>query len=290
MKYVLFLAVVLLGTGWLLSEDASAQLATNKAFSLTGSGFAMLQTQISDASIDLLFVTTKTKTTSGFVLQSGMIVIDDVELNLSDLNGIILGNGKVFRITSTASDPTNDFTVRILGRFVEKTATESIYTISGTITDSNKAATKLFYTAKISEITTQTQTAGKTTTTIQILKGSANPGERTYKDQIAGFSFKYFSEDRITIHPGSTLIFVNEDTTSHSLKSGTANYVSKHKTFTPDDKISSGEILPGESWSVTFNEPGFYRLFDENYQWMDVTIFVIDELKRQSIKSNKPLN
>jgi plastocyanin len=282
--------VVLLGTGWLLSEDASAQLATNKAFSLTGSGFAMLQTQISDASIDLLFVTTKTKTTSGFVLQSGMIVIDDVELNLSDLNGIILGNGKVFRITSTASDPTNDFTVRILGRFVEKTATESIYTISGTITYSNKAATKLFYTAKISEITTQTQTAGKTTTTIQILKGSANPGERTYKDQIAGFSFKYFSEDRITMHPGSTLIFVNEDTTSHSLKSGTTNYVSKHKTFTPDDKISSGEILPGESWSVTFNEPGFYRLFDENYQWMDVTIFVIDESKRQSIKSNKPLN
>ncbi|MEM3170186.1 MAG: hypothetical protein QW838_05375, partial [Candidatus Nitrosotenuis sp.] len=69
---------------------------------------------------------------------------------------------------------------------------------------------------------------------------------------------------------------------------GTANYVSRHKTFTPDDKISSGEILPGKSWSVTFTEPGFYRLFDENYQWMDMTIFVIDSSKIQKTKT--PLN
>lgn len=289
MKYVVFLAAILLGAGWLLFEDANAQLATNKAFSLTGSGFATTKTQISDASIDLLFLTTKTKTTSGFDLQSGMIVIDDVELNLSDLNGIIVGDGRIFRITSTASDSTNEFSVRVLGRLVDKTATESIYTISGTIIDANKATTKLIYTAKISEITTQqAQTTSKTTTTIKILKGAATPGERTYIDQTAGFSFKYFSEDRVTIHPGSTLTFVNEDTASHSLKSGTANYVSRHKTFTPDDKISSGEILPGKSWSVTFDEPGFYRLFDEDYQWMDMTIFVIDSSKIQKTKT--PLN
>lgn len=290
MKYVVFLAAILLGAGWLSSGDANAQLATNKAFLLTGSGFATTKTQISDASIDLLFLTTKTKTTPGFDLQSGMIVIDDVELSLSDLSGIIVGDGRIFRVTSTASDSTNEFSVRVLGRLVDKTATESIYTISGTITDANKATTKLIYTAKISEVTTQqAQTSSKTaTTTIKILKGAATPGERTYIDQTAGFSFKYFSEDRVTIHPGSTLTFVNEDTASHSLKSGTANYVSRHKTFTPDDKISSGEILPGRSWSVTFDEPGFYRLFDEDYQWMDMTIFVIDSSKIQKTKT--PLN
>ncbi|MEM3006686.1 MAG: hypothetical protein QXW37_02445 [Candidatus Nitrosotenuis sp.] len=293
MKYVLFLAAILLGAGWLLSEDANAQLATNKAFSLSGSGFATTKTQISDTNIDLLFLTTKTKTTAGFDLQSGMIVIDDVELTLSDLNGIIMADGRIFRATSTASDSTNEFSVRILGRLVDKTATESIYTISGTIIDVNKPTTKLIYTAKISEISTQqaqptTKSTTKPTTTIKILKGAATPAERTYKDQIGGFSFKYFSEDRITIPPGSTLTFVNEDTVSHSLKSGTANYVSRHKTFTPDDKISSGEILPGKSWSVTFTEPGFYRLFDENYQWMDMTIFVIDSSKIQKTKT--PLN
>ncbi|MFN3654376.1 MAG: hypothetical protein ACK4TO_03510 [Candidatus Nitrosotenuis sp.] len=289
MKYVVFLAAILLGAGWLLFEDANAQLATNKAFSLTGSGFATTKTQISDTNIDLLFLTTKTKTTSGFGLQSGMIVIDDVELNLSDLNGIIMADGRIFRVTSTASDSTNEFSVRILGRLVDKTNTESIYTISGTITDANKATTKLIYTAKISEITTQqTQTASKTTTIIKILKGAATPSERTYKDQIAGFTFKYFSEDRVTVHPGSTITFVNEDTASHTLKSGTANYVSRHKTFTPDGKISSDEILPGKSWSVTFDEPGFYRLFDKDYQWMDMTIFVIDSSKVQKTKT--PLN
>ncbi|MEO9310046.1 MAG: hypothetical protein ABI337_07095 [Nitrososphaera sp.] len=288
MRYVVFLAAVLLSAGWFLSEDVSAQLASNKAFSLVGSGFATTKTQISDASIDLLFLTTKSKTTLGFDLQSGMIVINDVELDLSNLNGIVVGDGRIFRITSTASDSTNEFSVRLLGRLVDKTTTESIYTISGTITDANKVTTKLVYTAKISEMKTQQITPISKTTTIKILKGAATPAERTYKDQIAGFSFKYFSEDRVTIPPGTTLTFVNEDTTSHSLKSGIANYVSRHKTFTPDNKISSGEILPGKSWSVTFDEPGFYRLFDEDYQWMDMTIFVIDSSKVQKTKT--PLN
>jgi plastocyanin len=288
MRYVVFLAAVLLSAGWFLSEDVSAQLASNKAFSLVGSGFATTKTQISDASIDLLFLTTKSKTTLGFDLQSGMIVINDVELDLSNLNGIVVGDGRIFRITSTASDSTNEFSVRLLGRLVDKTTTESIYTISGTITDANKVTTKLVYTAKISEMKTQQITPISKTTTIKILKGAATPAERTYKDQIAGFSFKYFSEDRVTIPPGTTLTFVNEDTTSHSLKSGIANYVSRHKTFTPDNKISSGEILPGKSWSVTFDEPGFYRLFDEDYQWMDMTIFVIDSSKIQKTKT--PLN
>ncbi len=291
MKYVAFLAIVLLGVTWVLFGDASAQLDTNKAFSLTGSGFATTKTEISDANIDLLFLTTKVRNTAGFDLQSGTIIIDDTELTLSDFSGVILADGRIFRITSTASDSTGEFTVKILGRLIDKTATESIYTISGTITDSAKTSTKLIYTTKVSEVTSkQIQEVSKPVTTIKILKGAATPHERTYQDQISGFRFKYFSEDRITITPGSTITFVNEDTASHTLKSGTANYVSRHKTFTPDDKISSGEILPGKSWSVTFDEPGFYRLFDEDYQWMDMTIFVFDLSSKQVIKSNKPLN
>jgi plastocyanin len=90
--------------------------------------------------------------------------------------------------------------------------------------------------------------------------------------------------------PGGTITFVNEDTASHSLKSGTANTASSHKTFDADDKISSGEILPGKSWSVTIDEPGFYRIFDEDYQWMDITIFAFNAPSSQQIKSNKPLN
>ncbi len=291
MRYVVFLAIVMLGAVVCVSQDASAQLVGNKAFSLTGAGFATSGNSITDTNIDLSFLTTKTKNTIGLNFQSGAIIINNEELTIRDLSGAVQNNGNVFRFTAKASaDNIGDVSVRALGRLVDKTNTGSIYSLSVTLTDSKKETTKLVYTTKISEFTSKTTPAAKSGVTIKILKGSANPSERTYKDQTIGFGFKYFSEDRIIIKPGETITFVNEDTYSHSLKSGTTNYVSRHKTFNADGKFSSGEILPGKSWSVTFNQPGFYRLFDENYQWMDITAFVFDESAQKPIKSNKPLN
>jgi plastocyanin len=287
----MFLTAVLALAITFMGQDASAQLSGNKAYSLVGSGFAMSEDAVLDTSIDLSFITTKTKNTVGFNFQSGVITINDNKLTLSNFDGTILSNGKIFRFTSKASDPSGgEFSVRALGRLVDKTTADSLYSVSLTMTDLKKIPTKLVYTTKISEFTPKTTQAAKSGVTIKILKGAANPNERTYVDQATGFTFKYFSEDRIIIKPGETITFVNEDTASHSLKSGTTNYVSRHKTFNADGKISSGEILPGKSWSVTFNEPGFYRLFDENYQWMDITAFVFDTSNRQQIKSNKPLN
>jgi plastocyanin len=291
MKCLMFLAAVLVLAITFMAQDASAQLSGNKAYSLVGSGFAMSEDAVLDTSIDLSFITTKTKNTVGFNFQSGVITINDNKLTLSNFDGTILSNGKIFRFTSKASDPTGgEFSVRALGRLVDKTTADSLYSVSLTMTDLKKIPTKLVYTTKISEFTPKATQPAKSGVTIKILKGSANPNERTYVDQASGFTFKYFSEDRIIIKPGETITFVNEDTASHSLKSGTTNYVSRHKTFNADGKISSGEILPGKSWSVTFNEPGFYRLFDENYQWMDITAFVFDTSNKQQIKSNKPLN
>lgn len=291
MKCLVFLTAALAAAVIFGAQDASAQLSGNKAYSLVGNGFAMSEDAILDTTIDLSFITTKTKNTIGFDFQGGVITINDNKLTVSDFGGTILSNGKIFRFASKAADPSGEeFSIRALGRLVDKTTADSLYSVSLTMTDSKKTPTKLVYTTKVSEFTPKTTQAAKSDVIIKILKGSANPGERTYKDQSAGFTFKYFSEDRIIIKPGETITFVNEDTASHSLKSGTANYVSRHKTFNADGKISSGEILPGKSWSVTFVEPGFYRLFDENYQWMDITAFVFDTSNRQQIKSNKPLN
>ncbi len=291
MRYVALLAVAVLGAFVFVSQDANAQLAGNKAFSVTGAGFATSSSSISDTSIDLSFVTTKTKNTIGFDFQSGIIIISNKELNISDFSGTVQNNGKFFRFTAKAADSEGDeFSIKAVGRLIDKTSADSIYSLSGTLIDSKKTATKLVYTTKISEFTPKTTPTAKSDVTIKILKGSANPNERTYKDQSIGLTFKYFSEDRIIIKPGDTITFVNEDTTSHSLKSGTANYASRHKTFNEDGRFSSGEILPGRSWSVTFDEQGFYRLFDENYQWMDITAFVFDTSAQKPIKSNKPLN
>ncbi|RJQ27935.1 hypothetical protein C4565_04440 [Candidatus Parcubacteria bacterium] len=293
MRYVAFAALALVGITLIISQDASAQLAGNKAFSLVGNGFAVSESDISDTSIDLLFTTNQMKNTIDFGLQTGVIVVGDNDLNISDLSGLLLHKGKIFRIISNAADSEgNQFTVRILGRIIDTAQTDSIYSLTGTLTDSSKKVTKLVFTTKVSEFTIKTaEETSKSAITVKILKGSSNPGERTYIDQTAGYTFKYFSEDRITIPAGGTITFVNEDTASHSLKSGTANYVSRHKTFTSDGKISSGDIQPGQSWSVTFDKPGFYRLFDENYQWMDTTIFVTSETSSQSLGSNiKPQN
>lgn len=293
MKYVAFAALALIGVTLIVSQDASAQIAGNKAFSLIGNGFAVSEDDISDTSVDLLFITNQMKNTIDFSLQTGVLVVGDNDLNISDFSGLLLHKGKIFRIISSAADSEgNQYTVRILGRIVDTAQTDSIYSITGTLTDSSKKVTKLVFTTKVSEFTIKTiEKASKSAVTVKILKGSSAPEERTYIGQQAGYTFKYFSEDRITIPAGGTITFVNEDTASHSLKSGTANYVSRHKTFTPDGKISSGDIQPGKSWSVTFDEPGFYRLFDENYQWMDTTIFVTSETGSFSLGSNiKPQN
>ena len=244
MKHVAFLAIALIGMTFIISQDASAQLAANKAFSLTGSGFAASKNSIDDANIDLLFITTKTKTNTDFGFQSGTLTIGDKDLTVSDFSGSVLGDGKFFRISSKASTGEDQFIIKAFGRLVDKTATDSIYSLTGTMTDSKKAVTKFVYTTKISEFTSKTvETATKPTITIKILKDAANPNELTYKEQTAGFQFNYFSEDRITINRGGTITFVNEDTVSHSLKSGTSNNWSKQRlkdSFTADGKVSSG--------------------------------------------------
>lgn len=295
MKHVAFLAIALVGITFIISQDASAQLAANKAFSLTGSGFAVSKDSIENTNIDLLFVTTKTKSNIDFGFQSGTLIVGDKDLTVSDFSGNILRDGKFFRVSSKASTSDgNQFTIKALGRLVDKTTTDSIYSLTGTMTDSKKATTKFVYTTKISEFTPKTNDAKKSSITIKILKGAANPNEQTYIDQTAGFLFNYFSEDRVTISPGGIITFVNEDTVSHSLKSGTSDNYSKQRfknSFTADGKVSSGDIQPGKSWSTTIREPGFYRIFDENYQWMDVTIFVMPDSNSKVIGTKiKPQN
>ena len=181
-------------------------------------------------------------------------------------------------------------TMTAVGKLVDKTTTDSIYTLNGAITDSAKKTTKLVFTSKVSEFVTKpvTPTTKKSDITIKILKGAANPESATYKSQITGFKFNFLSEDRVTIPPGSTITFVNDDDVSHSFQSGTANYGSHKKYFTPDYKLSTGDIAPGKSKSIKFDEVGFFRLYDENYQQIDLTVFVFDATKIPKTKT--PLN
>lgn len=296
MKYLAFL-VVLLGVVFALTiHDAEAQIAGNKAFTFSGSGFAVSSESISDSIAEITFSVTQTKTKSEFTLQSGIITVDQKDWTLSDFSGSMLQNGKLFRFNAKAMDPQGkEATVSGIAKLVDKTATESIYTFSGTITDATKQKTKLVYTSKVSEFLVKPiDKTAKSDVTIKILRGAANPEAVTYKtQQIAGFRSNFLSEDRITIAPGGTITFVNEDDVAHSLQSGILDNQSKQITkssFIPDNKISSGTIAPGKSWSVTFDETGFFRLYDEKYQKLNITIFVFDESKIVKFGQNKPRN
>jgi plastocyanin len=294
-KYLAILALVLGVVFTISMNNAEAQLTGNKAFTFSGSGFAMSGTSISDSTTDMTFSITQTKTKPEFTLQDGVIMINQKDWDLSDFSGSILQNGKLFKFSAKATDPQGkEATITGVAKLIDKTATESIYTFSGTITDATKQKTKLVYTSKVSEFSVKPiDKTSKSDVTIKILKGAANPEAQTYKTQTAGFRFNFISEDRITIAPGGTITFVNEDDVAHSLKSGIFDNNSKQsskKSYIPDGKISSGDIAPGKSWSVTFDETGFFRLYDEKYQKINITIFVFDESKIVKFGQDKPRN
>ena len=293
MRQAYLTSLILLGVlAGISTQSTNAQLTENKAFLLEGNGFAISENSILTATIDLQFIIAKKGTTSEFTLQNGLIDINGKDLTVSGFSGTILKNGQFFKISSETSDAGGKkFTFKALGNLVGKNQGNSIYSMTATLSDLSNKITKLIYTTKVSEFTPikPDDKNKKTETTVRILKGSSNPELQTYKEQIGGFLFNYFSENRISIISGGTVTFVNEDIVSHSLKSGTSNNNNKSlkQAFTADGKISSGDIKPGKSWSATFKEPGFYRIFDEKYQWMDATIFVGSDSSSKTIGSSK---
>ncbi|NDB32921.1 MAG: hypothetical protein EB167_00375 [Nitrososphaeria archaeon] len=285
MKHIAILAIVLSLAFTISLNTASAELTGNKAYTLSGNGFAVSSTTISDSNAEIIFSTPQSK----FSLQSGVITIDQKDWNLADLSGTMLQNGKLFKFNAKATDSQGkQVTITAVGKLVDKTSTDSIYTLNGAIIDSAKKTTKLVYTSKVSEFITKPITTKNSDITIKILKGAANPQDATYQSQIGGFKFNFLSEDRVTIPPGTTVTFVNDDDVTHSLQSGTANYGSHKKYFTADNKFSTGDIAPGKSKSITFETQGFIRMYDPQYQNIDLTVFVFDSSKIPKTKT--PLN
>jgi len=251
-------------------------------------GFAIINDKISDSTSNFSFSIIKAKEKSDLNLQSGIVTIDQKTWNLSDLKGTVLQSGKLFKFNAKATDPQGKLaTFDGTAKFVDTTTSDAIYTISGTFTQGQQI-TKLVYISKLSEITSKPSTDVQKSQTVKILLGAANPHLETYKTQTNNFKFNFLSQDRITILPGSSVTFVNEDNVPHSLASGIDNTMQTNASFIPDGKITSGDILPGQSWTVTYNEKGFYRLFDTKYKHIDITIFVYDTSKIQTTK--KPLN
>ena len=273
------------------------EIIPNNAFILEGSGFAVTEELIKISELDLAMSTQQqVGSTIKSIVEDGFITLNDQDFLATKLQATILREGKYIRINGNAENEFGEeVSIRFFGRLIEESKMASIYGFTGRVTNEENSY-KIIYTTKLSSLSkidvTPTETTINDELTIHIIKGSSTRGiassyieGSSVREQAVAtqnlsdpLRLRYFSQDRISVEPGTTITIVNDDTVSHSIKSGKENYGDRYNQFTPDNRISTEEILPGKSITITFDEPGFYRLYDPNYQWMKIVAYVFPDI------------
>jgi len=296
------LALLVIFSGFFLN-NAFAEVSENSAYLLEGSGFAVTEELIRLSEIDIgLSSHLQSGSSIDFRIEDGFITLDNEDFVISELEGKFLREGRYIRINGNIESIGGfDTTISFFGRLVEESKDAAIYGFTGRITTSDDTY-KIIYTAKLSQLTKILKGTSETSLeeeilTIHILPGSSTQGVASSyiesgetRDPRLGsdpLRLSYFSQDRITIEPGTTIVFVNDDDVSHSILSGKENYNDRHNPFTPDGRISTAEILPGESINITFDEMGFYRLYDPAYPWMKIVTYSFPDVDNLILGTTK---
>ena len=274
------LSLLVVSSGYFVNE-AFAEISENQAFLLEGSGFAVTEEIIKISEIDLgLSSQDQRGSTINFLTEDGFITLDDEEFVISNLEGKFLREGKYIRINGEIESSSGfDTSISFFGRLVNESRDASVYGFTGRITTSDDTY-KVIYTTKLSSLTKIDSISSESITSdetiIHILKYSSTqgipdnvaPGQQTSSTRLG-----FFSQDRISVEPGATITIVNDDLVSHNIISGKENS-DRYIPFTPDGKISTGVIEPNKSVTITFDDAGFYRLYDPDYTWMKIVAYV----------------
>jgi len=301
-SFVGLLALLVISSGFFIN-DAFAEVSVNSAYLLEGSGFAVTEELIRLSEIDIgLSSHQQSGSSIDFRIEDGFITLDNEDFVISELDGKFLREGRYIRINGNIESIGGfDTTISFFGRLVEESKDAAIYGFTGRITTSDDTY-KIIYTAKLSQLTKILKGTSETSLeeeilTIHILPGSSTQGVassyiesgETREPRLSSdpLRLSYFSQDRITIEPGTTVVFVNDDDVSHSILSGKENYNDRHNPFTPDGRISTGEILPGESINIIFEEMGFYRLYDPTYPWMKIVTYSFPDVDNLILGTTK---
>ena len=281
MKAVLTLLILLAVSSGYFVNESFAEVSENQAFLLEGSGFAVTKEIIRISEIDLgLSSQDQRGSTINFLTEDGFISLDDEEFIISNLEGKFLREGKYIRINGEIESSSGfDTSISFFGRLVSESKDASVYGFTGRLTTSDNTY-KIIYTTKLSNLTKidsiSSESVTSDETVIHILKYSSTQGipDGTVPGQqnsIARLGF--FSHDRISVEPGATITIVNDDLVSHNIISGKENS-DRYVPFTPDGRVSTGIIAPNESITITFDDAGFYRLYDPDYPWMKIVAYV----------------
>jgi len=225
--------------------------------------------------------------TINFLIEDGFITLNNNEFTITDLEGKFLREGRYIRINGNIESSSGfDTSISFFGRLVEESKDASVYGFTGRLTTPDDTY-KVIYTTKLSTLSkitsTSTESEESNDLTVRILESSSlvggtnsyiGTGEAQNTSDPTRLS--YFSQDRISIEPGTTITIVNDDVVSHSIISGKENR-DRYIPFTPDDRISTGDIAPWESVDITFDDMGFYRLYDPDYTWMKIVAYVFPD-------------
>jgi plastocyanin len=77
-----------------------------------------------------------------------------------------------------------------------------------------------------------------------------------------------FNPPQIEVEAGTTVTWINADTTAHTVTAGTRD--------APTGLFDSGNLDPGGTFSFTFTEPGTYDYFCTPHDGMDGTVVVTE--------------
>ena len=293
-KAILLFSLFVFAIGYFVDESY-AEISENQAFILEGSGFAVTEDFIEISEIDMGLLSQQQRgSTINFMIEDGFVTLADEEFVISELEGKFLREGRYIRINGNVEGPTGfDTTISFFGRLVDESKDAAVYGFTGRINTPDESF-KIIYTTKLSNLSQidVTQTSEKLEDiTIHILRGSSTQGlidsyidassirEQTSSTEIPSdlSRLRYFSSDRISVEPGTTITIMNNDVVSHSILSGKENYGDRHNPFTADGRISTGEIMSGKTVNITFEDAGFYRLYDPDYPWMRIVAYVFPD-------------
>jgi len=292
---IALLALLVISSGYFINESF-AEISENQAFLLEGSGFAVTEETIRISEIDLgLSSQQQSGSSINLLTEDGFISLDDEEFLFSNLEGKFLREGRYIRINGSVESSSGfDTTVSFFGRLVEESKDASVYGFTGRITTPDETY-KIIYTTKLSKLEKIETTPSEESTdlTISISLGSSSKGVASSYSSFGTASYfdqlRYFSQDRIAVEPGTTITIVNNDEVSHSILSGIEHTSDRNVPFEPDGRISTGEIAPGESISITFDDAGFYRLYDPDYTWMTIIAYVFSNVDSLNLGTEQNL-
>jgi plastocyanin len=287
-------------------NELDAQLVSNQAFLIEGSGFAVTEKSIKTSQIDLLMSTgSQIGSSTRIVIEDGFVTMNEIDFTASDITGSVLREGRFIRLVGTAENTIGaEVTISLFGKLVQNTDEGSIYSFSGKITQGSES-NKIIYTTKISTLGGIIQGAPISSTSsteakdgeiiIYISEGSSKPYKFDYITQDNIQQKTFYSPNRVSTIPGTTITFVNDDIVSHSISSGKRDTNSRGggagvSPYIFDGKIASGNILPGKSWSVTVNDIGFLALFDKDYPYMTLDVVVFPDIESDVLRRTTQTN